>query len=64
MLVRSEDFPRWIDDCAVENVRITGISSKHGQSYAVRLCRALRAKVKVRAQGNERKATANGKRPL
>jgi len=45
VLVRDEKFPRWAEGCTVENVRVTGIESKHGKSYAVLMRRASRAKL-------------------
>jgi len=45
VLIRHEKFPRWIEDCQIEKVRITGVEGKQGENRAIHLCYARRAKV-------------------
>ncbi|MEW6357343.1 MAG: hypothetical protein AB1696_13515 [Planctomycetota bacterium] len=45
VLVRDEQFPRWIEDCTVTNVRVRGVEGKRSENRAVHLCYAKRASV-------------------
>ncbi|NOZ19877.1 MAG: hypothetical protein GXP25_02180 [Planctomycetes bacterium] len=45
ILVRDEKFPRWIEDCAITNVRVRGVEGKRSENRAVHLCYARRASV-------------------
>jgi len=46
VLIRHEGFPRWIENCVVENVTVTGVEGKRAENRTLHLCYALRALVR------------------
>ncbi|HUU59612.1 MAG TPA: hypothetical protein VMZ50_08715, partial [Phycisphaerae bacterium] len=45
VLIQHEKFPRWVEDCVVENVSVTGVEGKRTENRTVHVRYALRARV-------------------
>ncbi len=45
VLIRHQDFPRWIEGCTVEGVKLSGVEGKRTRNRGVHLCYASRASV-------------------